>query len=74
MSFMNVLQIFVNKNIKKMTLNNFEELNYENHREKCRICLLKVESGPQKIQITKQIQQCFLNVSGIEVCLKKIKK
>ena len=57
-----------------MNLNNFEELNYENHREKCRICLLKVESGPQKIQITKQIQQCFLNVSGIEVCLKKIKK
>lgn len=48
---------------------NIENLNFENHREKCRICLSKFEGGLKKIQITQQIQKGFFDISGIEVCL-----
>lgn len=60
---MNTLLIFVNKKNTKM------KLSYENHREKCRICLSKFEGGLKKIQITQQIQKGFFDISGIEVCL-----
>lgn len=48
---------------------NVEEINYQNHKDKCRICLQKLKGSVQKLQIDEKIEKMFYEISNIEVCL-----
>lgn len=48
-------------------------LKYQNHRDKCRLCMQPFEKFSKRIQISENIQKMVFSISAIEVRKRPIK-